>query len=87
MDQKEESRHAAHGQQGHALPPAPVEKTSNMEGPRWKRILGIAKAKPGFPSTSTGSSTEEYEEIKNKPEKWSMGVLNDTETDEVPGTL
>lgn len=30
---------------------------------------------------------EEFEEDKGRPTKWSMGVLNDPETHEVPGTL
>lgn len=28
---------------------------------------------------------DEFSEMKTKPKKWSLGVLNDRETDEVPG--
>lgn len=30
-------------------------------------------------------STSDAEDAQKRPEKWSMGVLNDRETDEVPG--
>ncbi len=53
--------------------------------PIWRQLLGIQQVPPGVSSTSDGSSTDGYDEIKAKPEKWSMGVLNDKETEEVPG--
>ncbi|KAL8727113.1 MAG: hypothetical protein Q9181_005825 [Wetmoreana brouardii] len=54
---------------------------------RWRRFLGASSKSTGpLPATSEASS-DGYEEIKAKPEKWSMGVLNDKETDEVPGSV
>jgi hypothetical protein len=38
-------------------------------------------------ATSTGLSTDNEEEPKRRIDKWSMGVLNDKYTDEVPGSL
>ena len=35
---------------------------------------------------SSRSSVEEDDVNKIKPEKWSMGILGDKRTDEVPGT-
>lgn len=49
----------------------------------WRSRLGRRKAAPQ--PASSGSSTDGLEEVKNRPEKWSMGVLNDRETEEVPG--
>ena len=47
----------------------------------------------GRNSTSNGSNgqeveepAEDFDEDKGKPIKWSMGVLNDPDTHEVPGT-
>ncbi|KAL8641764.1 MAG: hypothetical protein Q9228_001455 [Teloschistes exilis] len=33
------------------------------------------------------TSSDGYDDIKGRPEKWSLGVLNDKETDEVPGSV
>lgn len=45
---------------------------------RWKRILGVKDT-----ADSEGSDDE-----KDTPrEKWTMGIMNDHETDEVPGEL
>ena len=49
----------------------------------WRSHLGRRKAAPR--PASSGSSTDGFEEVKNRPEKWSLGVLNDRETEEVPG--
>ena len=49
----------------------------------WRSRLGRRKAAPQ--PASSGSSTDGFEEVKNRPEKWSLGVLNDRETEEVPG--
>lgn len=49
--------------------------------PFWKRMLG------GQEPASSGSSVDQEDGNKGKPEKWSMGVLNDRQTDEVPGTF
>lgn len=47
--------------------------------------MGFSKVQPGIPSTNTKFPADGYIDIKTKPEKWSMGVLNDRETEEVPG--
>ncbi|KAF6222877.1 hypothetical protein HO133_000928 [Letharia lupina] len=49
--------------------------------PFWKRMLG------GQEPASSGSSVDQEDGNKGKPEKWSMGVLNDRQTDEVPGSI
>ena len=55
------------------------------EVPIWRRLLGGAKKTP-HEVASSGTSTDGFDDIKVKPEKWSLGVLNPRETDEVPGT-
>ncbi|KAL6713509.1 hypothetical protein ACLMJK_008974 [Lecanora helva] len=75
------------GQQPAAEPPVPTHTSVKTNAPRWKQLLGWSRNEPGLPSTSTKSSTEGYDEIKAKPEKWSLGVLNDRETEEVPGSI
>lgn len=52
---------------------------------RWKRML--SRSNPAQESIVSRESSEGMEEMKRRPEKWSMGVLNDTKTDEVPGEL
>ena len=50
--------------------------------PRWRRILGRSAAREE--PANIDASIDEYDE-KARPEKWSMGVLNDKKTEEVPG--
>ena len=52
--------------------------------PLWTRMLGVTKS-DHEPASSEGSGNDDRGN-KAKPEKWSMGVLNDRQTDEVPGT-
>ena len=73
------------GQQGESEPAAPTPTPPKTNVPRWKQLLGFSKTESVLPSSSTKSSIDAYEEMKAKPEKWSMGVLNDRETEEVPG--
>lgn len=47
----------------------------------------LAGTKSDHEPASSGSSGDEDDGNKAKPEKWSMGVLNDRQTDEVPGTF
>ena len=48
---------------------------------RWRSFFGGPK-----PETSSSAvSSDGYDEVKARPEKWSLGVLNDRETEEVPG--
>ncbi|KAL8690298.1 MAG: hypothetical protein Q9224_004437 [Gallowayella concinna] len=50
---------------------------------RWK-LFGGSKPATALPATSDASS-DIPTELKARPQKWSLGVLNDKETDEVPG--
>ncbi|GME65459.1 Major facilitator superfamily [Neofusicoccum parvum] len=43
--------------------------------------------RPKAQDASAHTSSDELGEDKPKPVKWSMGILNDTETDEVPGSV
>ncbi|KAL8772927.1 MAG: hypothetical protein Q9209_001947 [Squamulea sp. 1 TL-2023] len=53
---------------------------------KWWKFSKSTKETVPPPSTSD-SSSEGYQEIKAKPNKWSLGILNDALTDEVPGTI
>lgn len=55
-----------------------------VKGSTWRRFLGSRK-KASPEVESSGTSTDGFDDIKAKPEKWSLGVLNDKETEEVPG--
>ena len=54
--------------------------------PLWRRVL-LSGHKSAQQPPSSGSSFDGVDETKTKPEKWSLGVLNDKQTDEVPGTF
>lgn len=77
------------------MPQGQLEKTEQPEEtagplksktPNWRKRLGLMKAGSSSSTKQHGSVPEIHEEVKKKPEKWSMGVLNDKETEEVPGT-
>ena len=51
----------------------------------WKRLMGGTKST--LEPASTRSSIDRDDGNKARPEKWSMGILNDRQTDEVPGTF
>ncbi|KAL8645258.1 MAG: hypothetical protein Q9210_006811 [Variospora velana] len=56
--------------------------------PRWRNLF--RKSKPTattLPPPMSEASSEGYADVKAKPEKWSMGILSDKETDEVPGSV
>ncbi|KAI9772593.1 MAG: hypothetical protein M1835_006255, partial [Candelina submexicana] len=64
-----------------------INQTKPSNGPetkanRWRNLFGSGSA-----NRDSTSSAEEFENEKIQPEKWSMGVLNDKETDEVPGSV
>jgi hypothetical protein len=72
-------------QQTQEAKPAPGTTDRAVAKPSiWRRFWGATKASRQE-AASSGNSTDGYDEIKSKPEKWSLGVLNDRETDEVPG--
>ena len=52
----------------------------------WEAMLGSRKRASGHPSNRT-SMSEFDQEAQKKPVKWSMGILNDEETEEVPGSI
>ncbi|MCJ1473471.1 hypothetical protein MMC13_002122 [Lambiella insularis] len=58
-------------------------KTPSRRG--WRKVFGSSRteAEPASPSTSLDSGVDR----KQRPEKWSLGVLNDKLTDEVPGSV
>lgn len=70
---------------GRSLPPSEsvAANQANARVPLWRRVLGGTKSAQEPPSSR--SSVDEDDGHKVKPEKWSMGVLNDKQTDEVPG--
>lgn len=67
---------------GGATPPAASGSAGeSSDQPRstkisWKRLLGAS-------SDGETGSMEQYKD--NRRERWTMGILNDKETDEVPG--
>ncbi|KAK4495132.1 hypothetical protein PRZ48_013459 [Zasmidium cellare] len=52
----------------------------------WKTMLGNRNSKIGQQGSSGNTSDAEQIE-KSKPTKWNMGMLNDPETEEVPGSV
>jgi hypothetical protein len=56
---------------------------------RWKTVIGRGSA-PEITKTekiSDRTSSEDVEEAIVRPPKWNLGILNDRETDEVPGSV
>lgn len=70
---------------GRSLPPSESVAANQVKAkvPLWRKMLGGTKSAQEPPSSR--SSVDEDDGHKAKPEKWSMGVLNDKQTDEVPG--
>ncbi|KAL9595651.1 MAG: hypothetical protein Q9219_006319 [cf. Caloplaca sp. 3 TL-2023] len=62
----------------------PGEHQETGKKPRWRSLFKISKPTAAAPAVSD-SSSEGFDELRKKPDKWSLGVLNDKETDEVPG--
>ena len=50
-------------------------------------IWGRRKKKNGDEAEGSEGTEAELEKNSNRPPKWSIGILNDKETDEVPGTF
>lgn len=53
----------------------------------WREMLGWKTQDRSAAPEGSVSSTNGDGQQRVKPEKWSLGVLNDTETDEVPGSV
>lgn len=66
--------------------PATSDAAATQRLARWKTIFHSNKKTRQQPVVDEKTSNDDYEHSK-KPEKWSMGVLNDRETDEVPGKI
>lgn len=49
----------------------------------WSRIFYRASSPKR--SSNPGKATDEFSEMKTRLTKWSLGILNDKEADEVPG--
>lgn len=62
------------------------EKKITQTKPSWRTMFRTPKPTRKTPVVSDVSS-DVYVDVKMKPEKWSMGILSDKETDEVPGKL
>ncbi|KAK5722256.1 hypothetical protein LTR17_014262 [Elasticomyces elasticus] len=52
----------------------------------WRNMLGSNGRSQGRPGNTT-SMSDLSEPVEKKPARWAMGMLNDTETDEVPGSV
>ena len=63
---------------------APQSDSAPVQG--WRRFWRASKPTTDVRTSST-DSTDGAGDYKVKPAKWSMGVLNDKETDEVPGKV
>lgn len=48
-------------------------------------VRWLSARKETQPASAPASSSDEYGDEKQRPVKWSLGILNDKETDEVPG--
>jgi hypothetical protein len=51
---------------------------------RWK-LFGVANASAEEKKGEQGSGSDDLEAHEKRPAKWSLGILNDKQTDEVPG--
>ena len=65
------------------LTDARPKRRGTLQGQTWKNFL----RKSGPARASFATSMEDFDEVKKQPEKWSLGVLNDKKTDEVPGRV
>lgn len=65
----------------------PIQTSSLPRLPRlWRKLFGTTKPKePEEPRSALGTCYEDNGLQKPKPKKWSLGILADRETDEVPG--
>ncbi|KAL8745940.1 MAG: hypothetical protein Q9184_007813, partial [Pyrenodesmia sp. 2 TL-2023] len=59
------------------------EKKTTQTKPSWRTMFGTSKPTRTSPVVSDIPS-DGYVDAKMKPKKWSMGILSDKETDEIP---
>ncbi|KAL8790328.1 MAG: hypothetical protein Q9213_000680 [Squamulea squamosa] len=64
----------------------PEKHRDSKPSRKWWKFSQDTRETTPLPPTSD-SSSEGYQEMKAKPKKWSMGILNDALTDEVPGSV
>ena len=69
------------GNLGNSHLPAARKNTSTKASKKWRRLMFSASQDASSPAPAV----EENEGYRAKPDKWSLGVLNDKVTDEVPG--
>ena len=50
---------------------------------KWKQLLGFAKRRDRV--SKFDPSSDDHSDVEIRPAKWSIGILNDKETEEVPG--
>ncbi|KAL8714114.1 MAG: hypothetical protein Q9220_001842, partial [cf. Caloplaca sp. 1 TL-2023] len=77
---------ASHESKDEAVLDAENHAESKKSRKWWRRPAKIQPT-PKTTLPMSESSSEAYFDVKTRPEKWSMGVLNDKETDEVPGSV
>lgn len=77
MEAKDRSRTGEEGGN-----PAVIALTHN-QAPRWKKFLATSKSSGQF--SSSEESSDGFKKSKARPAKSSLGILNDRETEEVPG--
>jgi hypothetical protein len=65
--------------------PANVQENPPPPSPTFKRPRAFFGRSPASRNVEDMPSTQNYSEANGKPTKWSMGVLNDPNTHEVPG--
>jgi hypothetical protein len=73
-------------QTAHVLPVRSRSQTAGMG--RWKSFLG--RSAPTETESGQASGPAPYEDVEDRvvrPSKWGLGILNDRDTDEVPGSI
>ncbi|KAI4128499.1 MAG: hypothetical protein LQ347_004158 [Umbilicaria vellea] len=73
--------------QDDSLPGAQPKRRETLQRQTWQNFLRKTGPMTGPVRAGSPTSIEDFDEDKKQPEKWSLGVLNDKETDEVPGRV
>ncbi|KAI7178904.1 hypothetical protein KC352_g23862, partial [Hortaea werneckii] len=70
--------------------PAPAAAAADAQGKKrldWKAMLGARHGPAGEPSNRTSMSDASQLAPQKKKDRWNMGIMNDPDTDEVPGSI
>ncbi|KAI6818809.1 MFS general substrate transporter [Hortaea werneckii] len=70
--------------------PAPAAAAADAQGKKrldWKAMLGARYGRAGEPSNRTSMSDASQLAPQKKKDRWNMGIMNDPDTDEVPGSI